>query len=349
MTRVRCSRLDRFMICADSELPCGSPNNPDSAEAQSGRRVHFEIANAIDGETYTDPLPDEEARLVHYAVGFYLDVLRSAFPHGVCEVAVQSPHLTGHSDYMDYAVGFADWKSGWSQDEHPWQLHGYADCMRHMHGMPECGYIVAVEVWLRHRSHRVHHLTADNLDAFRARLVQQISLIGSQAQPGSHCGFCPRNLECEQYLQATRAAGCAIAHVADATRTITRGELAELYDRSLMLERGLKRYREMVRCELDKGPMDLGDGRELYHGEYHTSSIDPLVLIDHLRREYYSEDEINACLKVVNKDLDTVVKSQVIKGKGSAAARAMRASLQERGAVTVNATKRRMIRRKEDT
>lgn len=360
--KVRGSSADRALACNGSLVATTHPYNPNSEEGNLGSAKHAALAYLVHGNE--PPVAEVAARFdvdvseIERAVAFGRQAwaeIREYFPGAATEVALENDLLTGHLDVfsalfmghddIDGGLGglpetmaVLDWKTGWSGDEHRWQLKSYADLARSRFGMPKSGYITVVEVHLPLREMSVENLTAEALDGFRAKLKEQVEHAGRQYAPGSHCKFCPRQHEClarEDYLRST-----TMALEPMGAREIVRPSremIARLWDRSRLLKRYLARYEAIVDEMLVDGPLDLGDGRQLALVTEEQDRLDAVKLESLLRAAHWTDDELSQVLTASKAGLERVVKSKVPPRKNGGACGAMRnilGALREDGGIT---------------
>jgi len=347
---LRCSKLDTFLACASSAAPTDVPHNPQSEAATEGRTSHEALRNVpactepdfedIAARSGVDA--DELRRIVAQGKRIWGEV-RQWFPNPETEVRFDGEHLCGTSDLVsvvhdDFAaettdLSILDWKSGWSQREHPSQLTGYAECARRRHGMPTSGFILGVEAWVRHGSYRIHRFTAEILDGFVARLAEQSKLIGRQYGPGDHCLFCAHVHHCvarEEYVRSTCNALALIP-----AQGITRDRIGALYERSKALNAALRQYDKLLDAELDNGPLALPDGRQIVRREQEVTEIDALKAWPVLLTGVHplTGDQLSDVVSVSKTAVEAAVKSQAVKGKGASYVRETLAELREAGAL----------------
>ena len=328
MLIVRCSSLDRAISCASSMAPTDSPYNPNSVEAREGTAAHEvraggevgTIAEKYDLDVETLEGLDRQATKIW-------DEIKRWFPdarhevRGKAELAADI-QLTGTSDTVSAtpdAIAINDWKFGWQPSEHSWQIRGYAYLARALRGMPESGYILAIESWVRIGEIRMRKFSAADLDLLRDELISQTRQIGKQWGPSRDaCRYCPHQLHCTAHDEWARSAVTALAP-ANGETALTPALVGQLYERRQMLGKALDRYEEVLRAMLDQGPVPLGDGREI---RWHESEQDKLVVsraMSYLRETLeLTPAEADECLSLTKSGLERVLKGRAPKGKGAA-------------------------------
>jgi hypothetical protein len=288
---------------------------------------------------------DELTALVGYGERAWEEVGKW-FPSPQCELRLEGVVASGTADVVSVAGGgVLDWKTGWNRVEHPHQLTGYADAFRETYGMPEQGYVLAVEVWLRQRSYRVHKLTEPHLDAWRDSVRQQLA--SDQWAAGEHCTYCPRLIGCGVYRKYIRSVGHSIAELP--TEGVTKYQLGDLYPKSKMLRAALEAYDKLLTAVLSMGPIDLGDGTRLQLKQVNTDRVGAREAWPVLVNEFgFSQDEMAACVKISKSKMIDIAKKHVPKGRGAAEARRVMAALHTAKAITKTATYRKEIVQEDD-
>lgn len=329
------------MTCASSLAETDTPYAPTSDAAEQGTANHLALSFVPRGED--PPLEeiaerhgldaDDLARMVSYGRQAWREIAAS-FPDAATEVPLTSDVCQGTSDVVSVEGGaIADWKSGWGDAEHPWQLTGYAYAFRAQHGMPARGHILGVEIWLRHRSMRVHKLTDVSLDAFAERLKRQAAHVGREYGPGRHCEFCKHVNACKARAEYLRGTCEALAPIGDTG--LTREKLGELYDKAKAVRSALAQFDKLLDAELDHGPIPLGGGRTLQRVAYEVDEIDPLKAwpIVFGGPHPLTPEEATEVIAIGKTALIAAVKAQAPKGKGASYERDVLQALRDAGAI----------------
>lgn len=350
MDQQRCSSLDRFEACPTSAQPCDSPYNPSSLEALAGTGRHKALAQlALTGE-----VPEEdritiardhllEVEDIDAAIGAGRRVLKEVLGwFDDCEAVTQvevklsGPVSIGSADVM--IVGrdadgelvrlvILDFKTGWMDIEHPGQLMGYASGAGEMFGeLPSCGYITTVEAWLRHGDRVIHNYTDDDLVEFEERIQKAWSLIGTKTIPGEHCGFCKRQLVCDERAAYIRSSGVALAEVTKGA-ALTRDDLGRLYAKYRMLKSAMARFERTVTAELKIAPLPLPDGKQLELQEREVTKFDAVKVIDIIQQLGFDEEDIRGCIRASKSGIEKAARRHAPPRKGAALMRAITTDL----------------------
>lgn len=343
MTVIRCSSSDRAHACALSTTPIDNPYNPDSQPARDGTACHEVCETVVAGPFNAPALLDKlvadlsskygtsqgDLRMAHGYAAQAWEEVKQWFPIPATEHPLAGPVTRGTSDVVSIDGGsILDWKSGWGRVEHPYQLMAYADAFRETHGMPEQGFVLGVEVWLKHREYRVHKFTAAKLDRFREHIAKQI--VRDSATPGAHCTFCPRQLQCEardQYIRSTATALVAQTGEVDAL------VIGNMHDHAKALKSALARYDAVVKAHVaEHGFLPLPNGKQLVDAgrevtEIQTEEAWPVLA------KWFESSELAQAVKVSKTKLMDAAKAQAPKGEKQKRAAGLMADLAEAGAL----------------
>jgi len=336
------------MPCASTLLETDAPQNPQSEIANEGQAFHVALshvprgiepdAEEIAGQFGVDP--DDIRRVVAYGRQAWDEIKQWVRGTIKTEEPLSGPVCGGTTDVIAIeqsemlkgvlSIVVIDWKTGWSQNEHPWQLTGYADCARAQFGMPVSGHILAFEIWVRSKQYRSHKLTEGMLDAFRTRLSSQFEQVGKQYGAGTHCQYCPRINQCQVRADYVRGTMAALTTVGETG--LTREDIGRLYEKSKVLDKALRTYGKLLDEELALGPIDLGDGRKLTLVETEREKISARNAWPVLMGAIDAEDLDNV-LSVSKTKLYDCVKARAKKRQGAAQQRKIMAELRDAKAV----------------
>jgi len=359
------SRLDLFMACPASAEPIGHPHNPVMPEAALGTAKHKAIATFMGiGENNCAEIaheagvdPDDINAALGAARRLYSEIL-GWFPgpgmrvERLQEVKLETEHSKGTADLVmlvysldtetpPHAIVVVDWKSGWSEDEHRYQLMDYADGARRKFGMPLCGYITAVEGQLRHGERIVRNYSAEDLDAFRVAVAKELGRTVSKIQPGKHCQYCPRQLECEQRREYLGASTAALVE-AGGQAALTREQLGLFWDRYKDVMRAADRYQDLIDAALEMGPIPLPGGRQLELHEAERTVIDATA-IDPLLARGWTLAELNDAVKISKSGIDRIVKTKAPPRGGARMMREVMAELEKADALRKKTIREKVV------
>lgn len=358
-TKIRGSQADIVMACAGSLEPTDAPYNPNSDEGREGSAKHAALAFVVRGEdppldsiaARFDVDVDELAKAVSYGRQAWAEVAQY-YPDAKTEQKLDGAVTMGTADVLSLGgeagrletLAILDWKTGWSGDEHQYQLMAYADAARAQYGMPTSGYITAIEAWLRHREMSTRNFTQEQLEGFRERAAYQIKQAGKQYGPGGHCKFCRRQNQCPARDQYLRASVTALVPAEGEFRVITREVLGQLWSRSRDLAKALRAYESLVDEALVDGKIPLGDGKALSLETTEQDEIQPIGATAVLKSEFgWTDLDLAEVLSATKSGIERVVKGKVAKGGGAAAMRQILGRLRDVGAITKIEAKRKKV------
>ncbi len=331
---VRPSSQPLFHACPSSVLPPAIVYNPPSEPAWLGTLVHKLIAKVRLGE----PLPENEAQVleaglvqsedlehedtqVEFLLGRFAEAwgeLVGDFPGPKQELRLSSPITSGTCDLFgrdQEVMSIGDWKTGSVYSNCKPQLMAYAYAAWVTYGMPNSGRISAHCIWLRMGRVDTWEFTADDMDDFEHRHFQQLEQVGKVFNPGTHCGFCPRQLECEGLREYERSAAKALI-VAGVTNEVALSDtsVAELKSQRDAIKRAIDRYDSMLKARLMvKGRIEC-DAYAIELQQQNRASVHPIkawpVLLDNL-----TEAELNDCMEISKTKAVNAVRAKAVRGK----------------------------------
>lgn len=364
---LRCSELDRVCECSGSVVKSRAAFNPNHVLATVGTASH-EVSAFV---PFDDKTPNTQEIADRYGVEQKdLDILhwfakrawkrmKPLMPNPQAELHLGSLTgdgwtLNGTTDLVSTSYSgevlmemtVADWKSGYSHDEHEKQLMGYALLARNKFGMPASGFIGAIEAHLRHQELNIQKFSAAQLDGLEELLSRQVKN-KRQYAPGMHCKFCPRSLQCDARARWLRATCNSIE--ATAMDEVSPEVLVALYPRVKLLEKALKQYNDIVNetLALNDGPIAIGDGTQLEMEIKQQESLDYTNAADFIKG--FSDAERGDFLKITKGKMMDVISSKAPPRKGAAYVRQAMEELRAMGAVNVRRTRnKRVVKIKEE-
>ena len=358
VTAARASSLDRVIPCASSALPPPVIVDQDHDLARMGSALHECCVDIVVG----DPVDVHAVAAAHRVdveeLGMLVSIARKKWselsqympdPDPEFEFPA-APGLVTHgtADVLsatDAVCAVLDWKSGWSMTEHPYQLIGYAWRARERFGMPDRGYISGFEVWLRFDEWRPYRFTDDDLNAFEARLRSQLGRAGEQYAPGTQCVFCPHHDSCAPFAGWARS-GVEILESIDPGTIVTRERVGDVWDRWKAIKAAGAVLEKLADGMLLEGDISLPGGRSLTVRSQDRRSIDPMVALQVLTREFgvgLGDLVLAGGLAVKKTGMDKAVGERAARGmKGKDRERAME-TIDADGGVTTTTTRRKVI------
>lgn len=343
---VRASSMPRFFACASSELETEAPIDYPSQAAADGQAGHKAIEITANGAT-----PD----LVQIAEDFQTDLteladahanavviwdrIKQYFPAGTQAEARLKCTITGGRADLVFGDGqtasICDWKFGSIRRDHRAQVLAYAYALAESRGFPASGQIDAWVAYPRLDIEAEHFaIMAEDLIEFRRRFVEQAGKIGAGGQyaPGDACRYCKRQCVCQAREDWIRASGNAIAATPGAE--LTAQQLGELYPQAKVLEKALTEYSKALRTALDsEGQIPTGDGKKLTLNEVSKVELDPRKAWPVLVGLGFSQDDINAALKLSKTKVTKTLKDRAPRGNKQSVVDEAMAELERAGAV----------------
>jgi hypothetical protein len=289
MTTLHPSSSYRYVMCPASaqyeHLPYsfGSPE-----QATLGNALHEAMKQEVQRSRRVDVptlalaygCDEEELEKLFYATRRKLDVVRKYFPHARCEVRLGPLKLNDDFDMVGTPDVFSvpsvklarllDYKSGWLGDAESFRYQFMCYGLLLWATYPSIQYVDVVHlparVSFRKFKDGFHQffvrLSVEALHQWKERLLDELTR--GNYQVGSHCQYCPGQMECP----ALR--GTALALIGDVrksdefTVTVTPENVVEVHEAARALSSLLKRVQEAQRAILESwGPQQGKDGRVL--------------------------------------------------------------------------------------
>ena len=344
--RVRPSAHPRFKECPSSVMQIRNPIEGTSPIGRMGNAVHEYMQHLVCGAQPADVRPIAKAHDVEDQLEDLEFLCRNGvkawrelaqwFPDAKAEFALTSKLTAGTADVISHTgetAAIADWKTGFLERNYKQQTTAYAYALREQLGMPKSGEIAVVTGWLRLGTYDVSVLREEDLDAWAAGVAESSKRIGKSYNPGPHCSFCPRRLECEarqDYVQAS------VALMVEVTpRAMTARDVGSLYARAKVLKDALEEYQTTLRMLLKEGPIETDHGTVLRLKTVEKDVIDPQRAWPVLVGLGLSEEDLASCMTIGKGALMTAVGAKAERGnKGKRQAMVLE-ELRKHDAVTV--------------
>jgi hypothetical protein len=353
---LRNSELDRRLNCPGSFVDEGQIAYSEQNEmARSGTAGHHGLALAVADDFSTPDSaaadaaerfgvdPEDMRRVVFQGREIWEDI-KHHFPSPQPEYKVTGRASQGTSDLVSvYAGALLDWKTGYGMVEHPNQLLGYADGLVQKFGMPERGYVIGIEAWVRFGTYRLHKITQSRLDQFVMDVEKAASTKSYSAGPW--CSFCPLRTECDARMQMARASiGSLGVNEMDGHVVMTPKDIGAIWERRGIIKKAVDDLEKLTKQLLREGTeINLPDGRKLGLSEQSRRKLDAATVYDVLTGGDFDMshgDALDAIGSATAKTINEVVGSHAAKGeKGRDRARAM-ALIEESDGVTVSVSHR---------
>lgn len=359
---IRCSRLDRAWICAESLNPGDPSIETPSEPADLGSAFHewSRTRGTADQEeiaTRYNVSADELDRLVAYSMIAERD-LKAWFAGAAAERALvyQEPwdcppydkiRLAGSVDRCEVlgeSAAILDYKTGRVDTGYEHQQRGYAFLlMRAETGITE---VKSATVYVAHgywkgRTYKVASLESWWHD-FKRRLANGIGRFA----PGPHCGFCPRRPTCPG-VQAYQQSALAVVNDGDTPLELTvenmavvGPQLAETRSNVSYIAKRCEEFMEVLRAQVIEvgGEIPAGDGKVLKIIEVNRRSLDAQKAWPVLARQLNDEQIAGVC-KISLSKCQEIVGAKAERGTKGAVRKQLADDLEEAGAVIPSITK----------
>ena len=335
---IRASSLPLAFACAGSIHPApGELQIQQSNEgAALGSAVHEVLAQMVTDGELPDVRPsalkwgcdvDELGRLSRFGAQAWREI-QHAFPNPLTEQELTAGELSGHIDLLslrlsDGRANIADWKSGYKQSDYYHQVMAYATLV--MENFPDVQAVFLTIIWLRDREVETFRATREGVAEWNGELQRKVlKWDGVSYSAGEHCQWCPRFATCparhalvKSAVEEATGGGLASVMHADYPVDIRPAFVAFYTSGKFQLAKQLlKRLDDLIRAEIEvRGPLDLGNGRELALVAEPRDTIDPLkgwpVFL-----QYLTQEQLAPAVKIGKTALLDAVGATVAKGKG---------------------------------
>jgi len=276
--------------------------------------------------------------------------LSDCFPNALTEVDVETAgngvHVTGHADIVsvtDTVVRVGDWKFGWKDSDYGPQLRGYAAVILLQYEV--LTEATATVLWVRDGDTENYTMGRAEAQAWLAELGDHICNWDGVYHPGNHCEWCQASHVCEAAAANTRRTIQAFQTEPRALSEMTPDELFELLDTARSVARYAERAVELVRGRVIKAGTLTGESHELTTKDKETRELLPLEGFLALQQAGFTDADLASVMSLSLPAAEQVAKSKVRKGRGARAIRALRAHLEEAGAILTTTSKRLVTRR----
>lgn len=263
------------------------------------------------------------------------------------EINMISPDFSGHADRLIVSsdgetAWVIDYKSGYKDSDYRQQLLTYAHLS--LHNFPTVKQVYSCIFWLRTGEYEGEWVTREANNLWYAEALKRLEEFGFN--PGRHCTYCQRFLECPAAKSQLIQAGEVLIESAQQTELTEVDKFFTILDAQKMLSDYCEKVHTMLRAQLAAvGGKIESEDREVFFVEQSRREIDAKVALP-IIREKFGSDTADQCCSVSKKSIEEVVKASVGRGQKGKAAAAFLAELEERGAVTINKTLRMNDKRK---
>lgn len=335
---LRASKLPLAFACPGSFRPAEGETLIEFAHegAALGSAVHAVLAELVVNPNGEAPDvrpfamkygvdPDELGRLVSYGAHAWRAVA-PYYPNPLTEqhltYAAPAFTLSGHLDVVSLGDGwanFADWKSGYRQPDYYHQLMAYATLL--FSNFPGIAEVRATVVWLRDWSQETTLITGEDVLAWEESLAQTVVHWTGTYTAGAHCQYCPRFASCPARQALVRSAVAELQPELIGPLAIDPlPAIVQMYrDGKLAIVKGLlKQIDDLIHQTIEvRGPIDLGNGRELALIGENRDTIDPMKAWP-IISEKLTNEELAPAIRISKMALLDAVADKTPKGKAKA-------------------------------
>jgi hypothetical protein len=358
-TRVRCSSLPLFWQCPSSHdvQPDEIVLNESGEPAEAGTACHRWAAAFVRGKELDIPAlakehgcDENELSMLCAMVRKALAALRQHFDAADGPMLVEQP-LTATIGENIVAVGTGDivarsgrtgicldWKTGRVDSDYTHQLRGYA--LGALELLGEVDEIVLIVVWVRQGVWDVERLSGHHLRDWAAEFSRRVRNGRGNFNPGSHCQYCPRALDCPARRAMVRStvqtfAEHTVVNWTPETRTAMAPAIGEMFGRVKLVEKACEEFRSALRADVDaNGDLPIGGGRKIGLTQFNRRELDP-ALSRPVLSKYLTPEELDSITKISPSQAEQIAVSKAERGKGAATKRELAAALEAAGAVSV--------------
>jgi hypothetical protein len=295
--------------------------------------------------------PDETRMLCAMGAKLWNEVSAS-FADAMTEVdlkieIVPGVYLTGHADLLaisQTSMRVGDWKTGRKDTDHSHQFKAYASMA--LLSSADITEATGTGLWVRDRE--IENYTLDRhaadmwVDAVRCEIIEWDGVY----RPGRHCGFCPRNFECEAANALVRRDVAAIADVELVSRvecelaSMTGDEIATVLHKADLVVKYAERVREAVKAHIERNGDVVGAGVRLTIVEQPSRELDPLKAWPILEQLSFEDEDLARVMKLKISEIEAVIRERAPRGEKASAVLKLGQLLESAGAVTKTTTKR---------
>lgn len=365
MISLRCSQLPLVQLCPASidvrpELRVESDSEP----ARLGTAVHELLRRHIAGAdfdpievAYTHRVNINELLSLYYMGLRQWDDLQEWFadrPEAEVELTTirDGVALSGHIDLLacgeEGEVRILDWKSGRMDVDHSDQVKGYA--LLAIDDLPYANRAYTAVALIRDQVVDGAKHERQQLHAWWKDLLAKVTQEPRPYNPGPHCRFCPRALECPAKDRAiAQAFGITSGYntyslPTDMTDRATK--LVAAMDAVRFLEHLAEQVKLLVKGDVlaHGGVMDAADGRKLVAKDVRTTEIVAAEAWEILSEEL-SPELLLTVVDVGKTKLEALVRDAAPRGSKGEEVKRLMARLQKAGATRTNSATRLEIKR----
>jgi hypothetical protein len=360
LSTVRASALPLAFRCPASVRRSAVPVNSSNEAADNGTAAHAVLrslpgTDRIDWDAIPDVAkehgadPDETRMLVAQGTKLWNQV-RDSFAGAYTEVSLKYElpgcTLTGHADLLaisQTSMRVGDWKTGRKDADHSHQFKAYATMS--LLSSPDIDEATGTGLWVRDQEIENYTLERRTAGLWLERLKDEVIAWDGVYRPGKHCGFCPRNHECEAANAMIRRDVAAIADKSLVARVecelalMDPGEIIATLQKADLVVKFAARVREAIRTHVQTHGDVVADGVRLTTVEESKRELDPLKTFPILTEQLAFQDEdLARVMKLSVSKIEEVIRDRAPKGEKGREAKKLGELLEASGAVTRTTT-----------
>jgi hypothetical protein len=302
-------------------------------------------------------VPEQDVRILCAQASKLWEQVSDSFRGALTEVPLSvalTPDvtLTGHADLLAVSGTVArmgDWKTGFKDSDYSHQMRAYGALV--LLDNPELTEVTVTVLWVRESEIENYTMTRSDAFAWVQRLLAEVVQWDGVYRPGPHCRFCRRSHECDAANAMVRR---DIAVMTDRD-LVSRAEceielmapeqIVELEQKASLVTAFAGRVRDAIRRHVTEHGDIVANGVRLTLTTEERRQIDPLKAWPVLEAVGFGDEEFASCVEIRASKMDKIVAERAGRGKGAPAVRALRAKLDDAGAVGTREIKKLSTRR----
>lgn len=353
---LRASALPMAFRCAASIRSGTLLLNETNAAADAGTAAHEALQSlASAGSLDWEGIPEiarkhgcevDEVRMLAAMGAKLWPSVAESFPLAMTEVEIvveiaPSVVLRGHLDLLsitDTVARAGDWKTGRKDGDYRSQMQAYGALV--LLENRELTEVTITVLWVRDQEIENYTMTRADAFAWLRRLMADVVNWDGVYRPGPHCAHCRRSHECEAANALVRRDVAVIADKSIVVRaeselaTMTAAEKVAIYEKATLVEGYAKRVREAIKADVLAHGDVVANGVRLTIDTEERRALDALKAWPVLDKACgFSDEDFARCIDLRISKVEKVVAEKAGKGRGAAAVRTLKETLEAVGAV----------------
>jgi len=287
---------------------------------------------------------ETELKILYFQGKKIWEQMGEYFPTPWTELKSKSDLISAYIDVISFEgqyISIADWKSGWMEGDYWPQLYANAllagGIFQEETGKiePDQKFYLCV-FWLRTAEIDPIWITWRELLEWKAQLEKQISR-KDQYTMGPHCDYCPRITDCPAITKSIDVYNPALPGDHKGGTALTTENIIKYRPIVAALKNAIEQFDFAQRAFIrSRGPIDLGDGKELAWKPYDRKTIHLAKGWDEIKAQIGGDAEklISIC-KISNKELENLITENAERGKKKEAKEKFWAYMEEKNLVDI--------------